>query len=114
MSKLGDAITSIRPGAQWIINGDTYAGLVWLDGVQVMPTALEVTNAQAALDAAAAAEVQRQSALNIDAGVITLLNQAKTSTVAQIDTWLTTNVTTLAQARSVLAAIIKVLAIQMD
>lgn len=36
-----------------------------------------------------------------------LLNRLKTATPAQIDAWLTTNVTNLAQARTVLGAIIK-------
>ncbi|HEY6022048.1 MAG TPA: hypothetical protein VIY48_19925 [Candidatus Paceibacterota bacterium] len=57
-------------------------------------------------------EKARLAGMAADTGVQTLLSQAKTATVAQIDTWLTNNVTTLAQARAVLAAIIKVLAIQ--
>ena len=40
-----------------------------------------------------------------------LLDQIRTATPAQIDTWLTNNVTTLAQARTVLGQLIKLLAI---
>lgn len=39
-----------------------------------------------------------------------LIDRLKTATPAQIDTWLTANVTTLAQARAVLGQILKVLA----
>lgn len=55
----------------------------------------------------------RKSALSSDAGYIDLLNRAKTATPQQIDNWLTSNVTNLAQARSVLAAIIKIVAVKL-
>ena len=38
------------------------------------------------------------------------MNRLKTATPAQIDTWIAANVTTLAQARTVLGSLIKVLA----
>lgn len=41
-----------------------------------------------------------------------LVSRLQSATPVQIDTWLTNNVTTLAQARAVLGAIIKVLATQ--
>jgi len=41
-----------------------------------------------------------------------IITRLQNATPAQIDTWLTNNVTTLAQARTVLGAIIKVLATQ--
>lgn len=40
-----------------------------------------------------------------------LIARLKTATPAQVDSWLTTNVTTLAQARTVLGSIIKVLCV---
>ncbi len=40
--KIESAIHILRPGAQWAIRGDTYAGLEWLDKTQSMPTAEEV------------------------------------------------------------------------
>lgn len=42
---IADGITMIRPGAEWILRGDTYAGLQWLDSVQAKPTAKEVDTA---------------------------------------------------------------------
>jgi len=44
-----------------------------------------------------------------DAGVIDLLQRARTATAAQIDTWLLNNVTNLAQARTILGIVIKLL-----
>ena len=37
------AIQNIRPGAQWVLNGETYYDLVWLDSEQTKPTLEEIT-----------------------------------------------------------------------
>jgi hypothetical protein len=52
---------------------------------------------------------QRQASFAADAGAADLLEKAKNASIIEIDTWLQNNVTNLAQARTVLAAIIKVL-----
>lgn len=39
------AIQSIRPGAEWSLSGNTYAGLNWLDDVQTQPSKQEVIDA---------------------------------------------------------------------
>lgn len=36
------ALLSLRPGAEWILNGDSYAGLQWLDQTQSKPTKDEI------------------------------------------------------------------------
>jgi len=36
------ALVSLRPGAQWALNGDDYEGLVWMDETQSQPTKAEV------------------------------------------------------------------------
>lgn len=59
------------------------------------------------------AETQRKAGLSADANVLALLTQAKTASNAQIDTWLTNNVTTLAQARTVLGALVKFVAVKL-
>jgi hypothetical protein len=41
------ALQALTPGAAWNLSGTTYSGLVWLDEVQVEPTALQVSAAQA-------------------------------------------------------------------
>lgn len=59
------------------------------------------------------AEQQRRDGLAASADYTDLLNRAKTASSAQIDTWLTANVTNLAQARVVLGAIIKLIAVRL-
>jgi len=36
------ALTELRPGAEWTLRGETYAGLEWLDSKQTKPTESEV------------------------------------------------------------------------
>lgn len=55
-------------------------------------------------------EDNRQAALKADPAYIDLLNRAKAATPAEIDAWFAANVTTLPQARGVLAAIVKYIA----
>lgn len=35
-------ITRLYPSAEWVLYGDTYAGLVWLDKTQPKPTAADL------------------------------------------------------------------------
>lgn len=37
-----DAISSLRPGAKWILRGGDISGLEWLDEVQTAPTQVEI------------------------------------------------------------------------
>lgn len=54
------------------------------------------------------AEEIRLAAFGAEADVIDLKNRMDTSTAAQVNTWVDANVTTLAQARSVLKTLIKI------
>jgi len=54
-------------------------------------------------------EVQREVDLDAAPEVLDLIDKAKNATNAQINNWLTNNITNLAQARTVLGAIIKLL-----
>ena len=56
---IGDALVELRPGAQWGVRGNTYAGIEWLDESQTKPTETEVTNKIAAFDAAEPARLLR-------------------------------------------------------
>ena len=62
------AVMSLRPGAEWTMNGDDVEGIIWhTEGVQPLTTAevqAEVARLeQAALDEAAAKEAAKASAL---------------------------------------------------
>ena len=46
------ALQSLKPGAEWVLRGNDYSGLEWLDSSQTQPTETEVTNKVAALDTA--------------------------------------------------------------
>lgn len=45
------ALQSLRPAAQWVLRGDSYAGLEWLDETQTQPTEAEVLAEVARLEA---------------------------------------------------------------
>ena len=47
-----DAIMSLKPEAEWVLNGTEYSGLQWLDSSQTKPTEEQVTAKIAALDSA--------------------------------------------------------------
>lgn len=57
------ALFSLRPKAQWILNGDSYTGLDWIDTVQSKPTESEINAEIARLQAEYdAKEYQRKRA----------------------------------------------------
>ena len=49
---ISHAIQALKPGALWVLRGDDYSGLEWLDSSHTKPTETEVTNKLAELDAA--------------------------------------------------------------
>ena len=46
------ALTALKPGAEWVLRGDKWSGLEWLDKKQTVPTEKEVTDKIAEMDAA--------------------------------------------------------------
>lgn len=64
------------------------------------------------IDNSLSVEAQRQTSLTDDISNQNLMDKLRTATPAQIDTWLTNNVTNLAEARIILGAIVKFLAIK--
>lgn len=65
MITIPDALQSLTPGAEWVLRGNEYSGLEWLDKVQPKPTEDEVNaeiarlEAQAPLDACKAEAKRR-------------------------------------------------------
>ena len=86
------ALQSLRPQAQWVMEGSTYAGLNWLDQVQTKPTEQEVLDEIVRLDAADATEVARIEDTKNDAEGMAFLNLMKSKTSAQRKDWLSSNV----------------------
>ena len=68
MISIVQAIKSLRPGAEWTMNGDDVEGIIWhTEGVEPLTTAevqAEIARLeQAEIDAAAAKEAAKASAL---------------------------------------------------
>ena len=57
--RISDALQALKPGAEWVLRGDAYSELEWLDGSQTKPTETEVNNKITALDAAEPARLLR-------------------------------------------------------
>ena len=55
-----DALIALRPKTEWILDGNTYAGLKWLDKSQTKPTEDEVNAKIAELEAAEPARQVRE------------------------------------------------------
>ena len=51
MITIKKALLSLRPKAQWVLDGDNYSGLNWLDIEQTQPTEAEITAEVARLQA---------------------------------------------------------------
>ena len=49
---ISDAILKLKPGADYILRGEDYSGLEWLDSGQTKPTETEINNKISELDAA--------------------------------------------------------------
>ena len=56
---ISDAIFILKPGAEWILRGEEYSGLEWLDSGQTKPTETEINNKISELDAAEAMRLLR-------------------------------------------------------
>ena len=57
---IGQALLSLRPGAEWTLNGSDYSGLEWLDSKQTQPTETEVNSKISELDNAEPMKLLRE------------------------------------------------------
>ena len=56
---ISSALTSLKPGAQWVLRGIDYSDLEWLDSSQTKPTETEVNSKISSLDSAEAMRLLR-------------------------------------------------------
>ena len=56
---IASALQELKPGAEWVLRGNDYSGIEWLDSSQTKPTETEVTNKVAELDEAEAMRLLR-------------------------------------------------------
>ena len=54
-----DALSRLRPGAEWIVRGDVYSGIEWIDSSQTKPTETEINNKISELNSAEAMRLLR-------------------------------------------------------
>ena len=54
-----DALSRLKPGAEWIVRGDAYSGIEWLDSSQTKPTETEINNKISELNSAEAMRLLR-------------------------------------------------------
>ena len=54
-----DALSRLRPGAEWIVRDDVYSGIEWLDSSQTKPTETEINNKISELNSAEAMRLLR-------------------------------------------------------
>ena len=78
------ALQELKPGAEWVLRGDDYSGLEWLDSKQTKPTETEINS--------------KISALN-DAEPMKLLREERNRRIAKTD-WRAGSDLTLASAWS--------------
>ena len=55
-----EALTVLKPGAEWTLRGNEYSGLEWLDSKQTKPTETEINNKITELDSAEAMKLLRE------------------------------------------------------
>lgn len=61
MIRISEALQSLRPGAEWVLRGNEYAGLEWLDTKQSQPTEAEVAAEVARLQAELPNKIAKQN-----------------------------------------------------
>ena len=54
------ALQLLKPGAEWVLRGEDYTGLEWLDSSQTKPTETEINSKISSLDSAEAMKLLRQ------------------------------------------------------
>lgn len=107
------AIKQLRPNSQYNFDGNALIITNWLDTSSVQPTDAEIQTILPSIVSAETAEVSRQANLLADTQRNTLLAQLLSATPAQIDNYVANNVTTLAQAKTAIGGILKLLALSL-
>ena len=57
---ISTALIKLRPNSEWVLNGENYSDLTWLDSGTTKPTETEINNKIAELDGAEAMKLLRE------------------------------------------------------
>lgn len=49
-ASIAECLQELRPGAEWVVRGDVYDGIEWLDQTQTKPTRAEVATMKTRLE----------------------------------------------------------------
>lgn len=105
----------LTPGSQWLLSSaNPPHTLVEWRGPATQPTQQEIDNEWAVIEAEDAAQAAEDAQMQADYDAALTAWQsigdwAKTYTDAQVDTWVDTNVTDMASAKTTTAEVVKVL-----
>ena len=58
--RIGQALLALKPGAEWVLRGEDYSGLEWLDSKQTQQTETEVNSKISELDNAEPIKLLRE------------------------------------------------------
>ena len=84
-----DALTALKPEAEWIQRGEDYSGLEWLDSVHTKPTETEINNKISELDAAEAMKLLREERNILLSETDWMVIKSQETGVAMSDAWKT-------------------------
>ena len=56
---IAGALSALKPGAEWVLRGNEFSGLEWLDASQTAPSESDITTKITAMDNAEAARLLR-------------------------------------------------------
>ena len=83
--RISDALSQLKPGAEWSVSGNTYEGINWLDKTQTKPTEDEVNKKIDELKAAEPMNLLREERDRL----ITLTDWRASSDLTMSDEWKT-------------------------
>ena len=84
-----DALTALKPEAEWIQRGEDYSGLEWLDSADTKPTETEINNKISELDAAEAMKLLREERNILLSETDWMVIKSQETGVAMSDAWKT-------------------------
>ena len=84
-----DALSILRPGAEWIVRGDVYSGIEWLDSGQTKPTETEINNKISELDSAEAMRLLREERNQLLSETDWMVTRSIETDVAMSNDWKT-------------------------
>ena len=84
-----DVLPILKPEAEWIVRGDVYSGIEWLDSGQTKPTETEINNKISELDSAEAMRLLREERNQLLSETDWMVTRSIETDVAMTNDWKT-------------------------